>query len=411
LSSTLALVGCGSRGLRAYGAYAEEHPDKCRVVAAAEPREWYREEARRRHPRLKHVFTDWRELAAQPRLADAVVIATQDSEHIEPCLAFAALGYDILLEKPMATTEEGCRQIVAAVRKHNVLLFVAHVLRYTKYFRQLKSLVAEVGQVATVRHFEPVNFWHQAHSFVRGNWRRADTSAPMILAKSCHDMDILLYLLDKHCLQLASFGHRSHFRPERRPAEATDRCLDCPLSGGRCPYSASDFYLGMLARNQLWWPVDVLTPDLTVEGVTRALREGPYGRCVYACDNDVVDHQVVALEFDGGVSATFTMTAFTDDRWRETEILGSHGQLVGNGEVLRLKRFTDRSVQEWDLRAASYDDGHGGGDAGLMEDFLVALGDRESALREPYPEDALESHLMAFAAERARVEARVVKMR
>lgn len=408
MPNTLALVGCGSRGLRAYGAYAEEHPDKCRVVAAAEPREWYREEARRRHPHLQHVFADWRELAAQPKLADAVIIATQDSEHIEPCLAFAQLGYDILLEKPMATTEEGCRQIAEAVRRHNVLLFVAHVLRYTAYFRELKKLVAEVGQVATVRHFEPVNFWHQAHSFVRGNWRRADTSSPMILAKSCHDMDILLYLLGKHCTQLASFGHRSHFRPERRPPGAADRCLDCAVP---CPYNARDFYLGMVERNELWWPVDVLTPDLTVDGVTRALREGPYGRCVYACDNDVVDHQVVALEFEEGISATFTMTAFTENRWRETEILGSHGQLLGNGEVLRLTRFLDRSVQEWDLSAASHDDGHGGGDAGLMDDFLAALQDRESALREPHPEEALESHLMAFAAERARVESRVVRMR
>ncbi len=400
-------MGCGSRGLRAYGAYAEGHPDECRVVAAAEPREWYRDDARRRHPHLEHVFSNWRELAAQPKLADAVIIATQDTEHIEPCLAFAELGYDILLEKPMATTEEGCRQIVAAVRRHNVILYVAHVLRYTGYFRKLKELVGEVGQVATVRHFEPVHFWHQAHSFVRGNWRRSDESSPMILAKSCHDMDILLYLLGRHCTQLASFGHLSHFRASQRPPGAADRCLDCTVA---CPYNAAEFYLGQVARNELWWPVDVLTPDLTVEGVTRALREGPYGRCVYACDNDVVDHQVVALEFEGGVSGTFTMTAFTHDRWRETEILGSHGQLVGNGEVLRLTRFLDRSVQEWDLSAKEHDDGHGGGDAGLMRDFLHALGNREEALRDSGPEDALESHVMAFAAERARREGRVVKL-
>ena len=138
----------------------------------------------------------------------------------------------MLLEKPMATSEDECRKIVESVKRHKRILAVCHVMRYAPFFRKLKEIVQSgiLGEIRAVRHIEQVGYWHQAHSYVRGNWRNADTSSPMILAKCCHDMDILLYLLERKCKKVSSFGSLRHFTPANRPAEATDRCLDCPLA-------------------------------------------------------------------------------------------------------------------------------------------------------------------------------------
>jgi predicted dehydrogenase len=371
------------------------------VVAVAEPREWFRNEAARRHTiPVENVFHDWRDLLAEPRLADAVVIATQDADHCAPVLAACAKGYDILLEKPMAPTEAACREIVAAVKKRGVLLAVCHVLRYTPYFRKLRSIVQSgvLGQIATIRHFEQVGFWHQAHSFVRGNWRNESLSSPMILAKSCHDMDILLYILGKPCTHLSSFGSLTHFHAANAPDGAAKRCIDCSVE---CPYSAKDFYLGKLAEGKLDWPLNIITQDLSESGVRHALREGPYGRCVYHCDNDVVDHQVVSMQFADGVSASFTMTAFTAEENRRTDIFASHGEVRGDGQQIVLKLFSG-AEEIFDYSDASHgaDSGHMGGDFGIMDDFIAAI--RSRSEMESSADISLMSHLMAFAAERSR---------
>lgn len=391
---TVAVCGAGDRGLDAYAGYLLRNPSRARVVAVAEPRGERRAEAARRHGLDQaHLFDDWRAMAAGPRLADAVIVATQDQDHVEPSLAFLNAGYAVLLEKPMATDEAGCRAIAEAAR--GSVFGICHVLRFAPYFRELRRVVegGVLGELATLRHFEPVNFWHFAHSYVRGNWRREDLSSSFILAKSCHDMDIMLYLTGRRCLRLASFGGLTHFRSENRPAGAADRCLDCAVEA-ECPYSAPRFYL----HSGPGWPVDVITHDASREGILAALRQGPYGRCVYACDNDVADHQVVSLEFEGGLSATFTATAFTDHRVRETELLGSHGSVQGNGSRLRVTDFRTRTVEEWEVAMT---DEHLGGDEGLMEAFLEAVEAGRPELLSS-PEEALASHLMAFAAERSR---------
>ncbi|MBT9587339.1 Gfo/Idh/MocA family oxidoreductase [bacterium] len=408
----LIIVGAGSRGMGVYADYAARHPQQFAVVGVAEPRLYYRQETARRHGLgSDRCWEDWRPLLSQPPLAEAVVVATQDKDHVEPALALLEHGYDVLLEKPMATTLDECRQLQQASRRHERLLVVAHVLRYTPYFRQLKSLVEQrlLGQLATVRHFEPVLYWHQAHSFVRGNWRNSRQSAPMILAKSCHDLDMICHLVGEDPVAVASFGSLSHFRAAHRPAQATDRCLDCPLADQGCAYSAKRFYMGFQQKGQLGWPLDVLTADTSAEGVTKALREGPYGRCVYACDNDVVDHQVVALEFASGVSATFTMTAFAADRWRETELLGSKGQLLGDGQRLRFRSFESDEEQMWDFSHVPTH-GHGGGDDGLMDFFHGCLENRQEALARPLAEEAFRGHALCFAAEQARLQRRVIEM-
>jgi len=398
-------VGAGDRG-SGYATYAREHPDLARVVGVAEPRDFYRNEMAATYDIAPdNVFTDWRQAAERDKLADAVIIATQDAMHTEPALAFAAKGYHMLLEKPMAPNAADCRRIVSAVESDGTIFAVGHVMRYTAYTQTLKALLdsGRIGEVVSIQHFEPVGYWHQAHSFVRGNWGNEGDSSSMLLAKSCHDLDWLHYMMGVSCTRVSSFGSLMHFTRDNQPAGAADRCLDCAVEP-TCPYSAKRIYLGRLANGQAGWPVDVVTPDLTAEGLTEALRTGPYGRCVYACDNDVVDHQVVNMEFDGGRTATFTMTAFNQAGHRKTRLFGTKGEITGDGNTLHVFDFlTDRTeVIDTEAPEAGILGGHGGGDYGLMSAFIdaVASGDRTRILSGPA--ETLESHLMVFAAERAR---------
>ncbi len=410
----LIVAGAGERG-SSYAAYARQHPDQLRIVGVAEPRDFYRERLADDYDiSADNVCTDWRELAARPKFADGVIIATQDALHADPAIAFADRGYHILLEKPMAPTAEDCRRIVAAAKRNAIIFGVCHVMRYTHYTRQLKAILdgGRIGTIVSIQHLEPVGYWHQAHSFVRGNWRNEAASSPMLLAKSCHDLDWLRYIIGQPCVRVSSFGNLKHFRPEERPEGAADRCLDCPVEPV-CPYSAVKIYLGRVQRGQTGWPVSVLTPDVTVEGVTEALRTGPYGRCVYGCDNDVVDHQVVNMLFAGGATATFTMTAFTTLRNRETHIFGTRGEIYGNGATIEVVDFvtdqketlhTDRSTD------GSILSGHGGGDYAIMQSFVAALATNDPSKILSGPDETLETHLLVFAAEAARHEGRVVNI-
>lgn len=408
---TLAVIGAGSRG-SGYARFATQHPDLARVVAVAEPRPAYRERLAEQHDiPADRVFTDWHDAAAAPKLADAVLICTQDAMHVAPAIAFARAGYHILLEKPMATDAEGCRQIVAAVRQAGVHFAVAHVSRYTPYTRKLKAIIdsGAIGDLVCLQRLEPVGYWHQAHSFVRGNWRNETESSPMLLAKSCHDLDWIRHIMGVPCRAVTSFGSLKHFRPEEAPEGAASRCLDCSVEAD-CPYSAKRYYLNKLAAGQHGWPLDVLTPEPTEATVLAALRDGPYGRCVYACDNDVVDNQVVNLEFDGQRSASFTMTAFTEAAGRRTEIFGTRGHIRGDGRHLHVFDFMTDQTEHIDTAAtdASILGGHGGGDDGLMNGFVRAVIDNDASHILSGPEETLETHLMVFAAEQARHERRVV---
>ncbi len=407
----LIVVGAGGRG-SGYATYARHHPEELQIVGVAEPRDFYRERLADDYDiPYDNVAVDWRELAERPRFADGVIITTQDAMHAEPAVAFADLGYHILLEKPMAPNADDCRRIVDAAKRNDIIFAVCHVMRYTAYTQQLKAILdaGRIGEIVSIEHLEPVGYWHQAHSFVRGNWRNEAESSPMLLAKSCHDLDWLRYLMGQPCVQVSSFGSLKHFRPEEAPEGAGERCLECPVEPV-CPYSAVKIYLGRVRRGETGWPVNVLTPDVTLEGVTEALRTGPYGRCVYGCDNDVVDHQVVNLLFANGATASFTMTAFTRQRDRETHIFGTRGEIYGNGSTIQIYDFlTDQTEMIQTDRASdgSILTGHGGGDYGIMQRFVTALstGDRSQILSGP--DETLETHLMVFAAEAARREGRV----
>lgn len=405
---TLALLGAGNRGADAYGEYVLGHPGEFRFTAVAEPRRDRRDSFAARHgipPEM--TFASWEDLLSRPRLAEGLIVATQDRMHYDPVMAALAQGYGVLLEKPMAPTAAECVAMAGAAARAGRLLMICHVLRYTPFFAAIKKLLDEgrIGRVVSIQHNENVGYWHMAHSYVRGNWRRRDESNPMILAKSCHDMDILLWLAGADCARLASFGSLSFFKRENAPPGAAARCLDGCRAEPDCPFSARRIYLG----ENTGWPVSVISLDTSLAARTAALREGPYGRCVFACDNDVVDHQVAALEFTSGATAAFTMCGLTREISRTIKIMGTAGEIAGHMEkgeiVLRVFGGGEETVP---LAGAA--GGHAGGDGGLMRAFAEAL-------REGRPEAALtsaavsvQSHLMAFAAEESRLTGRVVEM-
>ena len=401
---TAILIGAGARG-QIYARYAQEHPEELRIMAVAEPKADRRALMCRAYGiPADRAFSNWEDLLARPQMADAALICTLDDMHTEPTLA-------ALLEKPMSNSETECRAIAAAAEEAQRVLSVCHVLRYTPFYRTIKQLIddGQVGEVASLSQVENVGYWHHAHSFVRGNWRCSEQTSPMILQKSCHDMDILLWLSGQRCTRVSSFGSLHHFDAAHAPQDAPLRCTDgCPHSVV-CPYDAGKIYL----TDNVGWPTDMLTTDLSREGRLKALREGPYGRCVYHCDNDVVDRQVVNLEFDNGAVAGFTMTAFTTDMARQLKVCGTKGQITAdmNANTVSLHRFGESGPREITLETPPQTNnyGHGGGDYYLMRDFVRAVqsggdGNLSSA------RVSLQSHLICFAAERSRVERRIVEL-
>lgn len=406
---TAALIGAGDRGT-GYGKYALVNQNEIEFVAVAEPNAERRNKLKVDHGiKEEKCFAGWKELLQQPRMADAILICTQDQMHFEPTMRALELGYHVLLEKPMSTNPIECIKMGEYAKEHERVFSICHVLRYTNFFYTLKKLLDDgtIGRLISVQHNENVAHWHQAHSFVRGNWRNSDLSSPMILQKCCHDMDILRWLIDAECVNVSSFGSLTYFKKENAPEGSPRRCLDgCP-SANECPYYAPKVYL----TENVGWPTSVISTDLSIEARTKALKEGPYGRCVYHCDNNVVDHQVVNLEFENEVTVTFTMCAFTDKCSRTIKLMGTKGEIRASMEKneIEIVDFISRNKNVIHLSNAS--SGHGGGDYGIMEDFVHLVQQdgkkegRTSALT------SVQSHLIAFAAEKARVEKRVINIK
>jgi predicted dehydrogenase len=395
------MLGAGGRGFHAYGNWILNHSDQIQVVAVAEPDSARRERFAAAHGLPpERVFADHNELFAREQLGQALINATMDQQHVETTLGALEVGYDVLLEKPMAPTPHDCVRLVRAAEGAGRMLHICHVMRYSPFYITLYKTLRSgaVGEVMVVDHRENVAFWHQAHSFVRGNWGNSGRSAPMILAKSCHDMDILFWLLGKRVQRLQSFGMLSHFRAEQAPPGAPERCTDgCP-HWQDCPYYAPRFYM----RDTSGWPINAIAIDNSYEARMEALRSGPYGRCVYRCDNDVVDHMTINMLFEGGVTATFTMHAFSHENCRTMRYDGTRASLIGHGGQGELVLHDFRTAQERPVPIERAVGGHGGGDDGLMESFVRALQGEEDALRTS-ARDSLESHLMAFAAEESRL--------
>ena len=414
---TLAIIGAGKRG-QAYAAYAALHPELARVVAIAEPRQALRESmAREFGVPAAACFHSYEELARQPQLAAAALICTQDRSHRDAVEHIAPLGYAMLLEKPMAPGLADCEAIVACVKAHRSLFAVCHVLLYTELTTQLTALMRAgvIGELVTVQHHEPVAWWHQAHSFVRGNWRNTAESSCMLLAKSCHDIDWLRHIVGKKCLRVASFGSLHHFKASACPPGATARCWDCPVET-QCPYSAKRIYHTHFGRDNVTDYInDVITAGInTRDVVEQALKTGPYGRCVYACDNDVVDNQTVMLQYEDAVTASFMMTAFTPTLQRTTRLCGTRGYI--ETDFAKIKTFDflteTESVHDTRLTAASATAaaGHGGGDYFLMKAFVHAVATGDTSGLFSGPDATLESHRTVFAAEHSRLTGTMVDL-
>lgn len=399
---TFAFIGMGGRGTK-YSKIQFKYPDEMEIVAIADTRRCRLDAANEYlHLPEERLFDGADALLAQPKLADVLVIATQDAQHREHALKALEKGYDILLEKPIACTIEDCHEISEAAKKYGRRVIICHVLRYTPFYREIKRLIDEgaIGKVESIQATEQVGYYHYAHSFVRGNWHKMETSSPMILAKSCHDMDILLWLTGKKCLKVSSFGSLDYFKAENCPPCAPERCMDgCELD---CPFHAEKFYLSRIPE----WPANILNPKPTEENIREALRTTDYGKCVFKMDNDVVDHQVVNMLLEGGATVSFTMCGFTELQKRNIFIMGTEGEIIGDMKDRKIKvtRFNKPPV-EIDLNAICSDfTGHGGGDSGMIYDVIrLFRGDDFDTSAITSIERSVESHYVAFAAEHSRI--------
>jgi predicted dehydrogenase len=401
------LLGAGHRG-SLYAEYATRSPREMQLVAVADPNPHRRQAIAAAH-RLppERQFLHWRDALEQPRLADAVIIATPDRHHTAPGLRALELGYDVLLEKPIAPTEAECRQILDAARASGRIVGVCHVLRYTPYFRELKALIdaGMIGQIISVQHLEPIEHTHMSHSYVRGNWRSSKVATPIILAKSCHDTDIIRWLVGDHAENVHCFGNLKWFKTANAPAGSTERCTDGCAVELECPYSALQIYYR--DRKRLY--VFDLPEDRSrwSELIMKGLRETDYGRCVYRMDNDQPDHLTVNILFRNGVTAGFSMEAHVSYEGRRTRIMGSMGDIAGDMESFTLTTFKDGQRKSWSLKT----DAHGGGDHRMLKDFLQAVGQRDRSLLSSSIEDSVESHLIAYAAEESRLKRTIEDVR
>lgn len=408
--ATVAIIGAGNRGRDCYGQYIREHPEQIQAVAVAEPEEERRSLFADEHDiPSRNQFTDWNELLQRDRLADGLIISTLDTMHVEPALKAMDKGYKLLLEKPISTNLDGIRKVYRKYRDTNATVLVAHVLRYTRFFQKLKELLEQnvIGNVRFVDLVEHIGYFHFAHSYVRGNWRNTDVAAPIILAKSCHDLDILHWLLGTRTKVLSSRASREVFRKENQPEEAADRCLDCDIEPD-CPYSARKIYLQDIDGTE--WPASVISNDHSYNGRLDALRNGPYGRCVWDCDNNIPEVQRVCMTQEDNTEVTFSLTAFSRKINRTLRLSGSEGEIEADLEEGRIELFQfGQNKQTIDLQE---NEGlHSGGDTGLMEHFVDVLNDggsdREWATT---LERSIESHLMAFAAEASREHNEIIEL-
>ncbi|MEK6992881.1 Gfo/Idh/MocA family oxidoreductase [Paenibacillus sp. FSL K6-1566] len=393
------LIGAGARGAGGYAPYALDYPHELTFVAVAEADPVRRLRFAKNHGiPPERCYESWEPLLAEPRLADIAVICTQDRMHYGPTMQALKQKYHVLLEKPMSPDPKECLEMEQAARENDRLLTICHVLRYTPFWSTIKRVIQQgtIGEIASIQLNENVGYWHIAHSFVRGNWNNSDKASPMILAKSCHDMDVLSWLMDRPCTQVTSFGSLMHFREDQAPEGSADRCLDCKVES-TCPYSAPRFYLSDQYKG---W-AGHFTHELTKANIIQGLRDTDYGRCVYRSDNNVVDHQVVNMEFEGGATAMFSMCGFTYEQERRIQIMGTRGELRGEEGTITVYDFL--TGQKTEISIPSQASGHGGGDSGIVASFLQEVRGYSGQESLTSASASVRSHLIAFAAEESRL--------
>ena len=409
-------LGAGNRGT-VYGNYAVNFPGEMKIVGVAEPIKFRNDKYAKTHkiPDANR-FVTWEHVFNKPKFADAVIISTPDRLHYGPCMKALEMGYDVLLEKPIAPTEKECRDILELSKKKGRIVAVCHVLRYAPYFVKMKELLAKgaVGEIISVQHLEPIEHTHMAHSYVRGNWHNSKETTPIILAKSCHDLDIIKWVINKGCKQISAMGDLKWFRRENAPPGSTNRCTDGCKVERECPYSAiKQYYEKRGSRLSVF----DLPEDKTKHGdiIMEKLRTTNYGRCVYRMDNDQPDHYITNIRFEDNVTASFSMEAFTSYHGRRTRIFGSMGDMVGDMNELVITDF--RTGKETKLVPKAEDvegyknSGHGGGDWLLARDFVQAVAHQDSKMLTSTIDESIESHVMGFMAEESRKKEKIMQIK
>ena len=407
---TVSIIGLGGRGGEAYGRYITEQKDKFQITHICDIN----------HVRLNkygELFGvpqenrfDEEEKFFQEKLSDVLFITTQDRMHVRMAKKALLLGYDIVLEKPISDDPQELRELAELAHKTGRMIMVCHVLRYTVAMRKLKEVLnsGAIGKLVSIDQTENVVFWHEAHSYVRGNWRNRAMSTPMIMAKCCHDLDLIQDFIGSKCRSVASMGSLAYFKPENKPEGAADRCVNCKYIES-CPYSAKKLYIDMWKESNRpanLFPFSLITDayPTTEEALQKAIEESPYGRCVFACDNDVVDNQTVIMQFENGVTATLKMEAFVKNGGRDIRFFGTEGELVlceAEGTIILKKYFGKDTV--WKLTDLTDDlEGHGGGDHRMIDQLYELMTDSETTV-DTSIDNSLESHYMALAAEESRL--------
>lgn len=404
---TAIVCGAGNRG-NVYGGFSLQYPDQLDIVGVAEPIAIRNERYAKKHNiKDENRFVTWEDVFKRPKFADAIIITTPDNLHYGPCMKALAMGYDVLLEKPISPSEKECRDILALAKKTGRIVAVCHVLRYAPYFVKLKEIMQSgvLGEIMSIQHLEPIEHLHMSHSYVRGNWHNSKKTTPIILAKSCHDLDILRWMLEKPCSNIQAFGNLKWFTQKNAPEGSTARCTDGCKVESKCPYSALELYYRKRQRNYVFDLPD--DKDKQAAYVLEQLKTTNYGRCVYRMDNDQPDHYTTNILFEGDVTAAFSMEAFTSYEGRRTRIMGSMGDVVGDMSSFTITDFLTGKKTEWKQDT----DGHGGGDWRLAQDWVNAVSQHNPALLTSTIDASIESHVMGFMAEQSRMQKKVMKVK
>ena len=409
------LIGAGNRGQGYTNLMTDE---RFKVVGVAEPSEKFRNYVKEKHNIPDDMcFQSWEPLLEKEKCADIAIISTMDRLHYKPCMVAIEKGYHLLLEKPISPDFKECVAISNAAKRKGTKVLVCHVLRYTPFFMKIKEMIDSgmLGKVMSIHHSECVGNVHQSHSFVRGNWGNSARSSCMILQKSCHDMDIMQWLMGSDCKNVHSFGSLTYFTKENAPEGSPEYCdKSCPAYD-TCYYNAIKLYLE--DEKNLWFrEAATKKTKPTNEEVAEALRNTQYGKCVYKCDNDVVDHQVVNLEFENGGVASFNMCAF-NDMGRYIRVMGTAGEIYGSisDKLIEYYDFKTRKKTIIDLENATASNsvvgGHGGGDRGIVNSLYDYIANDCPKENLSEIEISTKNHLIAFAAEKSRVEGKIINLK
>jgi predicted dehydrogenase len=414
---TAIIVGAGHRAL-VYASYAHRFPDQLSIVGVVDPITRRREQVAKEFGlNDDQCLETAQQLAESPRRADFVINGTMDHQHVDTTVPLLDAGYDVLLEKPFATDEKELWTLAAAAKRADRRVAICHVLRYAPFYQAIRERVIEgqIGDVVNVQAVEHVSYHHVVVGFVRGKWSKKDYSrSTMLMAKSCHDLDLIAWMKSGiRPVTVSSFGSNFQFRPERAPAQSGERCVvDCPIESD-CLYSARKHYIDHPDRWAFYvWDSIEHIDNPTIEDKLESLKTSPYGRCVWKCDNDVVDHQSVLIDFEDGATATLNMIGGTARPGRYLHLVGTKGEIAGwvgdnRFSVYRIdprpgREFSEEVVEtgdEGDSSGAA--GGHAGGDLRLVGDFLRVLRGQEPSISSTDLGDSIAGHLLGFCADRS----------